>query len=49
MKVLNIECGSVLLMQGVLERFDDVVMAVGTAGCVSAVAIANHLTGSKLK
>lgn len=35
--------------QGVLERFDDIVLAAGTTGCVLGLAIANHLTGSNLK
>ena len=36
-------------MQGVLENFDDIVMPVGSGGTVCGVAIANYLTGSKLK
>lgn len=36
-------------LQGVQEDFDDVVIAVGSGGSAAGLAIANHLTGSKLK
>lgn len=35
--------------QGVLENFDDIVLCAGTAGTCGAVAVANYLTGSKIK
>ena len=35
--------------QGVLEGFDDIVMAVGSGGTLCGVTIANYLTGSKVK
>ena len=43
--VMNI----VLPVQGVLDRFDDIVLAAGTCGTACALGIANYLTGSKLK
>ena len=39
----------ILPVQGVLERFDDIVLAAGTGSAACALGIANHLTGSKLK
>ena len=37
------------LFQGVAENFDDLVVAVGSGGTVFGLALANYLTGSKLK
>ena len=37
------------LMQGVLNDFDDVFVAAGSVGTACGLAIANYLTGSKLK
>ena len=39
----------VLSLQGVPDRFDDIVLAAGSAGAACGLAIANYLTGSKLK
>ena len=36
-------------MQGLLEKFDDLVMAIGSGGTAYGLAVANYLTGSKLK
>ena len=36
-------------LQGVHENFDDVVIAVGSGGSAGGLAIANYLTGSKIK
>eukprot|EP00731_Ephydatia_muelleri_P025519 Em0017g602a len=44
-----IEAFREMIEQGVLENFDDIVLSAGTAGTCGAVAIANYLTGSKLK
>ena len=41
-------CNTILL-QGVLEEFDDIFVAAGTAGTACGLAVANYLTGSKLK
>ena len=38
-----------LTIQGLVERFDDIVVAVGSGGTVCGLALANHLTGAKLK
>ncbi|EDO38385.1 predicted protein [Nematostella vectensis] len=38
-----------LINQGVLEEYTDVVMTTGSGGTASGMAIANYLTGSKLK
>jgi len=38
-----------MISQNLLEDFDDIVMAAGTGGTCSGIAIANYLTGSKLK
>ena len=32
-----------------MDNFDDIVMAVGSGGTATGIAIANYLTGSKLK
>ena len=37
------------LFQGVAENFDDLVVAVGSGGTVFGLALANYLTGSKLR
>ena len=37
------------MFQNLLEDFDDIVLTAGTAGSASGIAIANYLTGSKLK
>ena len=36
-------------MQGVLDNFDDIVVAIGSGGTTCGLALANYLTGSKLK
>ena len=38
-----------LLLQGLHDQFDDVVVAIGSGGTLCGLAIANYLTGSKLK
>jgi len=38
-----------MINQNVLEDFDDIVMTVGSGGTAAGIAIANYLTGSKLK
>lgn len=38
-----------LWSQGVADRFDDVVVAVGSGGTASGLAIGNYLTGSKVR
>ena len=40
---------SFLPLQGLHERFTDVVIASGSSGSVTGLAIANYLTGSKLR
>lgn len=40
---------TMFVMQGVLERFTDIVVTVGSGGTASGLAIGNYLTGSKLK
>ena len=37
------------MFQNVLEDFDDIVMTCGSGGTAAGIAIANYLTGSKLK
>lgn len=37
------------MLQNVLENFDDIVVTAGSGGTASGIAIANYLTGSKLK
>ena len=37
------------MFQNLLENFDDIVIAVGSGGSAAGIAIANYLTGSKLK
>ena len=36
-------------LQGVLQNFDDIVMAVGSGGTLGGLAISNYLTGSRLR
>ena len=38
-----------VLLQGVLENFDDIVTTIATGGSAAGLAIANYLTGSKLR
>jgi len=38
-----------MMNQNILENFDDIVMTVGSGGSAAGIAIANYLTGSKLK
>ena len=37
------------LMQGVLENFSDIFLAAGSTGTACGLAVANYLTGSKVK
>ncbi|XP_066267863.1 uncharacterized protein [Branchiostoma lanceolatum] len=38
-----------LMEQGVLERFDDLVLTVGSGGTTCGLCVANYLTGSKIR
>ncbi|KAL9964263.1 hypothetical protein ACROYT_G027880 [Oculina patagonica] len=38
-----------MVNQNLLENFDDIVITVGSGGSAAGIAIANYLTGSKLK
>eukprot|EP00058_Branchiostoma_floridae_P005994 XP_002591482.1 hypothetical protein BRAFLDRAFT_105254 [Branchiostoma floridae] len=38
-----------LMEQGVLERFDDLVVTVGSGGTTCGLCVANYLTGSKIR
>ena len=38
-----------IYIQNVLEDYDDIVVTAGTGGTAADIAIANYLTGSKLK
>lgn len=38
-----------MINQNLLENFDDIVITVGSGGSAAGIAIANYLTGSKLK
>lgn len=38
-----------LVQQGVLHDYDDIVFACGSGGTAGGLAIANYLTGSKLR
>ncbi|KAL9965368.1 hypothetical protein ACROYT_G029159 [Oculina patagonica] len=38
-----------MINQNLLEDFDDIVLTAGTGGSVAGIAVANYLTGSKLK
>ncbi|XP_033116328.1 putative D-cysteine desulfhydrase 1, mitochondrial isoform X2 [Anneissia japonica] len=42
-------CGWQELEQGVTDRFDDVILTVGSGGTAAGVAIGNFLTGSHLR
>jgi len=44
-----VEAWNEMLKQGICENVDDVVVTCGSGGTVSALSIANYLTGSKLK
>ncbi|XP_033111310.1 bifunctional D-cysteine desulfhydrase/1-aminocyclopropane-1-carboxylate deaminase, mitochondrial-like [Anneissia japonica] len=44
-----IEAWNELMQQGILERFDDLAVAVGSGGTATGLAVANYLTGSHLK
>ena len=38
-----------VFFQGVLEKFDDIVVTIATGGTATGLAIGNYLTGSKLR
>ena len=38
-----------LSLQGVLEDFDDIVLAAGSVGTACGLAVAKHLTGASIK
>jgi len=38
-----------LIDQGILENFDDIVCATGSGATAEGLALANYLTGSKLR
>lgn len=38
-----------LMDEGALENFDDIVVATGSGGTICGLAIANYLTGLKIK
>lgn len=44
-----VECFAELVEQGVLDKFTDIVVPVGSGGTASGLAIGNYLTGGKLK
>ncbi|XP_071949708.1 uncharacterized protein [Antedon mediterranea] len=44
-----IDAWSELMQQGVIDRFDDIAVAVGSAGTATGLAVANYLTGSRLR
>ena len=44
-----IEAFRELMDQGAMEEFDDIVVAIGSGGTLCGLAIANYLTGSKVK
>ena len=44
-----IEAFQELLDDGVLENFDDIVLATGSGGTLSGLAVGNYLTGQKIK
>ena len=46
--VMNVFC-MIVLCQGLHQQFDDVVMAIGSGGTLAGMAIANYLTGSKIR
>ena len=47
--LVSVPAVALQFVQGVLENFDDVFMAVGSGGTACGIAIANYLTGSKLR
>ncbi len=47
--ILQVHYYQVISPQGLFDRFDDIVMAAGTGGTVAGLAIANYLTGSKVR
>jgi 1-aminocyclopropane-1-carboxylate deaminase/D-cysteine desulfhydrase-like pyridoxal-dependent ACC family enzyme len=44
-----IEAFQELVTQGVLENFDDIVVATGSGGTICGLAVGNYLTGMKVK
>ncbi|XP_041483272.1 putative D-cysteine desulfhydrase 1, mitochondrial [Lytechinus variegatus] len=44
-----IDCFNELMKQGLHEKFTDIVVASGSTGTVTGLAIGNHLTGNKVK
>lgn len=40
---------TIQLMQGILEDFDDLFVAAGSAGTICGLAIAKYLSGAKIK
>ena len=44
-----IEAFQELIDEGVLENFDDIVVAIGSGGTVCGLTIGNYLTGQKVK
>lgn len=44
-----IEAFREMMEQGVLENFDDIVLATGSGGTLGGIVIGNYLTGSKVK
>ena len=44
-----IEAFRELMDEGVLDNFDDIVVATGSGGTICGLAVANYLTGLKVK
>ena len=44
-----IEAFRELMDEGVLENFDDIVVATGSGGTICGLAVGNYLTGQKVK
>lgn len=44
-----VECFAEMIQQGVLERFSDIVVPIGSGGTASGLAIGNYLTGGNVK
>lgn len=44
-----IEAFRELVDEGVLDNFDDIVVPTGSGGTICGLAVANYLTGSKIK
>ena len=40
---------NMFFFQGILEKFDDIVVTIATGGTATGLAIGNYLTGSKLR